>query len=157
MWFIFNVMPLCCPFLNLSCIAALLLTCLIVHLGSYVDLVCMVDDWLGLCQACVEKRTKKELTPVGVLCVNWGNRRLCLAYWTSLVDWRSVGVVCRHVLHLRVVQPCVGCWRTLRRVSYRFRCIRLYCRSFLYVCVEMHWTCPGRKIPAYCQSWSSQR
>ena len=70
MWFIFNVMPLCCPFLNLSCIAALLLTCLIVHLGSYVDLVCMVDDWLGLCQACVEKRTKKELTPVGVLCVN---------------------------------------------------------------------------------------
>ena len=40
----------------------------------------MVDDWLGLCQACVEKRTKRELAPVVVLSVNLGKRRLCLDY-----------------------------------------------------------------------------
>ena len=62
-------------------------------LGSFVDLVCMVDDWLGLCQACVEKRTKRELAPVGILSINSGKRRLCPTYWPSLVDWRSVGVV----------------------------------------------------------------
>ena len=63
------------------------------RLGLYVGLVRMVDDWLGLCQACVEKRTKRELAPVGILSINSGKRRLCPTYWPSLVDWRSVGVV----------------------------------------------------------------
>ena len=70
MWFIFNVMPLCCPFFKLNLYCCLALTCLIVRLGLYVGLVRMVDDWLGLCQACVEKRTKRELVPVGVLSIN---------------------------------------------------------------------------------------
>ena len=63
--------PCAARFLNLTYIACLALNLPDRALGArFVDLVCMVDDWLGLCQACVEKRTKKELTPVGVLCVN---------------------------------------------------------------------------------------
>ena len=37
------------------------------RLGLYVGLVRMVDDWLGLCRACVEKRTKRELAPISLI------------------------------------------------------------------------------------------
>ena len=63
----------------------------------------MADDWLGLCQACVEKRTKRELAPVGVLSIIEVRGGPVSTIGPSLVDWRSVGVVCRHALRLRVV------------------------------------------------------
>ena len=53
----------------------------------------MVDDWLGLCRACVEKRTKRELAPVGVLSIIEVRGGPVSTIGPSLVDWRSVGVV----------------------------------------------------------------
>ena len=67
MWFTSNVIPLCRPFLNLFCIAALFLAVLIMRLSSFMDLVCMVAMTSLVYAILCKKRTKRELAPISLI------------------------------------------------------------------------------------------